>query len=39
MNEQTQYLIDNEGLIILTRSIETINHRLEVVGHMILHVI
>ena len=38
-NKQTQYLIDNEGLVILTCSIETIDHRLEVVGHMILHVI
>lgn len=39
INYMTQYLINNEGLVILTCLIETVNDRLEMVGHMTLHVI
>ncbi len=39
MIKLTQYLIDNEGLVILTSFIEPVDDRLEMVGHMVLHVI
>lgn len=37
--KMVQYLVNNEGLIILACLVETIDDRLEVVGHMVLHVI
>ena len=37
--EQVRYLCHNQGFIILTCPVEAVDDRLDVVGHMILHVI